>query len=83
MDENVRIPIPTIEPPPKPSWSFSPVRLDVTPEMVKLYFEDSPNAVGYLIDELLTEYPWVLEHVIDDHKEEFVNFLCATIAESV
>lgn len=64
-------------------WPFSPIRLEVTPDIVKRYFEETPSAVTYLLDELLIESPWTLQRVIDNHREDFTDFICSAVTEDL
>lgn len=59
----------------KRPWSFRPVQINVTPDMVKEYFEKTPAAVSALLDEMMVEMPYTLEELLDRHREDFEDFV--------
>ena len=59
----------------KRPWSFRPVQIEVTPDMVKAYFEQTPAAVSALLDHLLLEIPITLQVILDEHREDFEDFV--------
>lgn len=59
----------------KKPWPFRAVRIEVTPDMVKAYFEQTPAAVSALLDELLMNMPYTLETILDEHREDFEDFV--------
>lgn len=59
----------------KRPWSFRPVQIKVTPDMVKEYFEKTPAAVSALLDEMMVEMPYTLEELLDRHWEDFEDFV--------
>ena len=59
----------------KRPWPFRPVKIEITPDMVKEYFLQTPAAVGELLDEMMVEMPYTLEELLDRHREDFEDFV--------
>lgn len=65
----------------KKAWPFHPVEIEVTPDMVKDYFEDTPAAVSRLLDTLLLKMPYTLEQILDEDRAGFEEFVRAGYGE--
>lgn len=59
----------------KKPWPFRAVKIEVTPDMVKEYFVQTPAAVSALLDELLMDMPYTLESILDRNREDFDDFV--------
>ena len=59
----------------KRPWDFKPVMIEVTPDMVKAFFQETPAAVDRLLDLMILKYPWSLESMLDENREDFEDFV--------
>lgn len=59
---------------PRP-WPFRQVKIEVTPDHVKNYFMANTSAMSALLDQLLIENPYTLSVFLDEHQEDFDEFV--------
>ena len=59
----------------KSAWPFRPVKVEVTPDLVKQYFENTPAALNALLDMMLLRFPGDMEDLIDKDREDFEEFV--------
>lgn len=59
----------------KKPWPFRAVMIEVTPDLVKAYFQQTPAAVSALLDELMLDMPYTLEEILDRNREDFEDFV--------
>ena len=58
-------------------WPFKPIRIEVTPDMVKDYFLHNAGPMEKLVDESLLYYPSLLDEIIDKYRPDFDEFVLA------
>jgi len=75
MEVKVKMTSAAVERVEKKPWPFKPVKVEVTPDLVKCYFENTPAALNDLLDYLLLKSPEDLETVIDRDREDFNEFI--------
>lgn len=63
----------------KGAWPFRPVMVEVTPDLVKMYFENTPAALNELLIQMLLMHPDELEEILDKGREDFEDFVKSTL----
>lgn len=79
MDHRIKMTSSAVERVEKKPWPFKPVNVEVTPDLVKLYFENTPAALNALLDMMLLKFPGDLEDLLDMDREDFEDFIRGTL----
>lgn len=64
---------------PKPAYNFGDIRVTITPDHVKDYFLDSTAAVSALLDHLIVTSPYTLSVFLDEHRDDFEDFVLSRV----
>ena len=56
-------------------WPFRPVQIKVTPDHVKAYFLRNRDPMERLVDAMIKAFPYTLEAILDDDREDFEDFV--------
>lgn len=55
------------------------VTVKVTPDHVKDYFLDTPAAMSSLLDQLIKTQPYMLDVFLDEHQQDFEEFVLSRV----
>lgn len=58
-----------------PAYPFGQITVDITPDLVKDYFAATPAAADALLDHMIIALPSTLAVFLDDHRDDFNEFL--------
>lgn len=61
-------------------WPFRKVQITVTPDHVKNYFLSDTAAMSALLDHLIITSPYTLATFLDEHQEDFDEFVLCDAA---
>lgn len=64
---------------PKAVYNFGDIRVTITPGHVKDYFLDSTAAVSALLDHLIVTAPYTLSVFLDEHRDDFEDFVLSRV----
>lgn len=64
---------------PNPAYNFGTIRVNITPDHVKDYFLDSTAAVSALLDHLIVTSPYTLSVFLDEHRDDFEDFVLSRV----